>query len=395
MNAGATLAAMVLASGGISNPVPSAPRPRAAVVAAPGCGAGCLTAARAQAADRFELPPLDPELQRLLEGGQRPRSPEERTKEALTNAKEQLRRFDLLAARITLDAAWAVAEGLPPTREGREIVVEVAIRDAELALVAGDSPRAIEAMQLALSVDAQLQLDPTRYSPTLLRTLERARASRERALPSTLSLATEPNGAHVSTSGADRCTTPCRLDLLEGQHLLWLQLDGYAPKMIRLKLPTQARPVSLDKLPAPVQTASLIDALLRARGPQRESLATELARGLGVDELILAEPGGVTAALPSLQKLPDSGPPPPEQQGRSPWLRGSGWALVAVAAGLCAGAIYAGFTARSTYQQAISAHFAFDGAQLGSQASEAARTANWLYVGAGVGALAGGALIVF
>jgi hypothetical protein len=178
-----------------------------------------------------------------------------------------------------------------------------------------------------------------------------------------------------------------------GPHLVWLQLEGRTPKVLRVSLPREKQMVVLEPLPPEHRAAPLIEALTRASGPERRDLSRALAGALGVDEVVLAQPGVAGLGLAALVELSPA-PSHAKGEGAHPWLRRSGWGLLATAVGLCAGAVYAGLESRAQSRSAANAHYASDGSQLAAQAEQLAHTANWLYAGSSATLLAGGGVLL-
>src|SRR5438445_9971687 len=120
---------------------------------------------------RFEAPPA---IRAVLEGFERPPSAEERTREALARAHARMRRFDTGGVQQALDEARSAAALVPPTVEGRQLTVQLALQQAELlSVVSPDAAAQVRTMRLALAADPDLTLDDARASPAMVQLLKR------------------------------------------------------------------------------------------------------------------------------------------------------------------------------------------------------------------------------
>ncbi|MBK7862534.1 MAG: hypothetical protein IPJ65_28785 [Archangiaceae bacterium] len=333
-----------------------------------------------------------PEVRRVLE---QPDDAERRVTEALARARQALRKFDLETARAALSAARESISELAPTRSARALAVEVAVREAEVTLVASKSADLSQPFGVALAIDPTLSLDRDLFSPPLVAQLSSIRAARDRAPRITLEVDTTPPGARVFAAGQEHCCTPLYLKLGAGWQVLWAQRDGYQPNLLRLSASSNG-PVSmaLTAQPAANRLKPLVEAVRALEPADEASAARALLAELHVEVLVVVEqgaeprqyraapPAAVTAPVPQVEQ-PPAGP----QRHRWP-------SLVAGIAGLGLGAgggVF-GAMAQAQAQRAAAEHFGSDGAQLHADAARTATTANVLY---GLAAACAAAAIAF
>lgn len=284
-----TLAALLLASG-IAVAAPG----KAALVAtgAPPPTAERLVSVAAELAERgLVLADLDEPTRRVLISTEREPTADEEVARHLQRARERLRRFQLDAAAAALDDAWREIERLPPTGESRTLAVEVAVRDADLALVRRDERAARAAVSLALSASPRLALDPRKERPELVSFVEarRSAAVSERAVE----VRSTPPGAAIVVGDRVVGTTPATVRVPTDPQLVWIAADGFAPRAVRLLDGKSTVDVALERQPFAARTRPLVDAVRRSTGAVQEAAAVALGRALGVDAVVLvngAEP---------------------------------------------------------------------------------------------------------
>lgn len=336
----------------LAAPPDAGSRPTAALVvgAAPGPSAAELTALRARAAERYRLVD-DGELRAALEQLARPQTAEERVRAALATARQRLRLFDLPAVAAALATARAAAAALQPTPEGRALLAEVGVRQAELALVSNDEPTAARAMALALSAAPSLALD-ARYSPPLRAALARAQKGAAVAPRRAVAVTTSPPGAEVTLAEARRGATPLALAAVPAvPEIVWLTREGYVPRVEVLEPDATRLAATLHPLGVAQRLLPLVEAVRGSDGPDRRGAAQALAAALQVDALLVTDAAGAaveyarpspsSSASPAATTLTDEPPPPPRRRPwyRRPtvWIVTGAFAAVAVATGLTVG----------------------------------------------------------
>ncbi|HUS66804.1 MAG TPA: PEGA domain-containing protein [Kofleriaceae bacterium] len=279
----------------------------------------------------------DARTREVLERISRTSSAEERVRSALQRAHLRLRRFDFAQVQQLLDEARAAAGALPPSAEGRALAAEVGLREAEVALVAGDVAAQMRGMSLALAIDPALKLDPAREPPTLVQLLEHVRAERGSRARLNVRVETTPPGARLFVAGEWRGETPLMVDLVQGPHVLWLSRDGYRARAERVVASAGvAVEVALEPIGEVERLRPLVDAVRQSDGERRGQAALALAAALGVDSVAVLDAG---ADAPALYTRPPPVVPRGAELRRAeaprprPWYRrGWVWGTIAGAA---------------------------------------------------------------
>jgi hypothetical protein len=353
--------------------------------------------ARTELEDRFELS-NDAELRSVLE---RDEEPIRRAQEALAVARQALRRFEMDAARRALSEAQERAGLLTPTADARALVVEVAVREAELARVESRAAEVTRHLGEALSIDPTLSLDRDLYAPPLIAQLAALRTRTEQAPKVSVKIDTVPSGARVLVGGAERCCTPLTVSLSAGWQVLWFHADRYRPAMMQLLL-SSSGPVSVP-LVAESRAERVRPMVAAVRGAvageDRERAAATLRNALGVDAVAVLDRPGEAPVLyersvePAAPAAVAVAPPPPTETSTeegppaAPGFFARRWpafAAVLVGAGLVAGGAVLGSQAQADARAADMLHFASDGDAMWQAASGKAWAANGLYIGAAV-----------
>jgi len=331
----------------------------------------------------------DVELRNVLEG---PSQAENQVADALNRARQSLRRFKLDDARAALAQAREAVNGLAPTQRARGLAVEIAVREAEVALVEKDTVEVARQLGTALAIEPALQLDADLYSPPLIAQLKKARQRLEQARRISLKVNTLPSGARIFAAGVERCCTPLALELREGWQVLWAQRDGSWPLLHRLQVSTPgALSLPLRAQPTARRVQPLVDTLRLTPVTEELSAAQALIEELGVEAVLVVEDGveGVRIHRRSAQRALPNGLAADTAQGVSAssgeWLRRwPVWATAAAAAGFTVAGVIAGRNARAEAQRAEAQIFASDGKALHSNAVGGAQWANRLYAVAAV-----------
>jgi len=331
----------------VAVPARAAERCALVVAAQPEPDEAALEAAR-RALPGCELV-ADPALRGVLEGFERPATPEERARDAMGRAHGKLRRFDAAGVHQALDEAWAAAVELPANAEGRQLVVQLALEQAELAVIEHDAAAQVRAMRLALAVDPELRLDEGRASPATVALLGRARAEAAHAAPVTVEIVSQPPGAQV-WAGGWRGETPLSQALPEGPAVVWLSRPGYRNRALRLTVAPGARvDAALEPLSEAERLRPLVDALRQSAGETRRQPALALAAALGVHAVAVVEASG---GAPTVYAPEPPAPAavaadllviPAAPSRRSPWYKKTWpWVLIVGGAAVAATAVGVG-----------------------------------------------------
>jgi hypothetical protein len=335
---------------------PSEAADRCALVVAsePAPDAAALDGVRGELAGRCRFVVEDAAARAALERFERPPSPEERARDALARAHARMRRFDVAGVREALDDARdAVSDGSPLV-DDRELMIQLALQQAELGVIEHDAAAQLAAMRIALAVDPELQLDAARASPPMVALLLRARDQLKRSARVRVSIASQPDGARV-WAGAWLGETPLTVELPEGPALVRLVHSGRRGKALQVNVTAGARiSATLAPLSDGERLRALVDALRRAPRDARPQPAAALAAALGVETVVVVEngaspavfapaapsppppprpaaPAPAAAAAPRLVATPIA-PPPPWYKRKWPWALIVGGAVVVVTA---------------------------------------------------------------
>jgi hypothetical protein len=240
------------------------------------------------------------EVQAVLEHFERPLPIEERARDALAKAHTHMRRFDVAGVRQSLDEALRAIGELAPTAEARQLFVQWALQQAELATVAHDAAAQLRAMRLALSVEPQLRLDTARNPPATLALLAAARDQATRAPRVSVSVTSQPAGAQVWAAGW-RGETPVSVDLAAGPAVIWLSRAGHHSRILETLVGSSAElHADLEPLALAERLRPSVDAVRQAAPEARRQPALALAAAAGVDAVVLVDPDGKATLIGSL-----------------------------------------------------------------------------------------------
>lgn len=306
-----------------------------------------LAAVRQQLAARCRFDEPAP-LRAVLEGFERPPSPEERAREALARGHARMRRFDAAGVLQALADARGAAAAAPPTVEGRQLFVQIALQEAELDAISGrDAAAQVRAMRLALAADPDLTLDEARASPAMAQLLKRARAELAAAPRVAVRIESQPPGAAVWASGW-RGETPVVVELPAGPSLVWLARAGYVGRALTVEGAEGARVSSaLEPLSDAEQLRPLVDAVRQAPADRRREAVLAVGASLALDAVVIVEPGvkapAIVEVAPALAAAPPAavvaaaaGAPSPTRAQR-PWYK-KAWPWVLIVGGAAAAA---------------------------------------------------------
>jgi hypothetical protein len=316
--------------------------------AAPGPDAGRIETARDQLRTRYRVVdgPRD-----ALEGYTVPPSPEESTRDALERAHQRMRRFDLAGVRQALAEAREASTHLPPTDEGRRLAAVVALREAELAIVAKDRPGQRRAAAFALSIDPALTPDPQRVPPPVVELVAQVRQAIAKQARVRVRVETTPAGGRVVMGDRSATAAPAEIEVPPGPLVVWGSREGSAPRALWLDKPSDAIKIELEPLDDAARLRPLVGTLRQAAPEHRRSAALALADALGVDAVALLdadarEPAVYTRRIPALAATPPPAPAlvtPPEPPAPPPhtpvYKRAWFWAVLGGVAVASAGAV--------------------------------------------------------
>jgi hypothetical protein len=279
--------------------------------------------------------------------------------------------------------------------------VEIAVREAELALVEEDSGAVSRELGLALAIEPGLVLDPDLYPPPLVQRLVAERAKRTRAAKVTVRVESRPPGASVFAAGVTQCCAPLQLRVAPGWHVLWGQREGYRAHQLRFSAPTSGAVIlSLAPLTAPERVQGLVSAVRNSSGELERQAAAALLEELKVDNLLIVGADFETwTVVPRAKPNPTlvdniraEGLPDGELQaaGVPVWRRHwPTFVAAAVAVGLGVGGAVLGANAAAEARSADLAPFASDGKAVWSSGLRKAQSANLLYAGAAIAGVTG------
>lgn len=274
-----------------------APAPRAAlIVGAPlPPSPAALSVTRGRLADAYRLSD-DAALTRELESLDRDPTPERLVQDALRDAQQRMRRLALTEVQRVLADAEPQVQRLPPSQSGRALLIAVAVRKAQVALLQSDTAAAEAELSRALSVDPDFSLDQAQEAPPLLLLFEKVRTERGRAGSAALRVETTPPGAQVVLRGLSRGPAPMQVVETAGPAVVWAVLDGHQPRNVTVVLtPNATTPLSvqiqLERTPKATEARPLVEALREAPPSLRPEIARPLLPLLNVDAIILAQAG--------------------------------------------------------------------------------------------------------
>jgi hypothetical protein len=275
--------------------------------AAPGPDPSRIEAARAELASRFELVegPRD-----VLEGYATPAPAGEQVRDALERAHQHLRRFDLPSVRQTLAEARQASLQLAPTPESRRLAALVALREAELAMVARDRAAERRAAAFALSIDPSLAPDPRREPPLLVASIERTRQALSKLARVSVRVETLPPAGEVHLGEHTVGPAPVELQVPPGPLVVWATRDGFAPRALWSDAAVGTVTIELEPLEDAARVRPLVQALRQADAAHRRAAALALVDALGVDAVALLESDGRVPVVYQ-RRLPEPSPPPP------------------------------------------------------------------------------------
>ena len=319
--------------------------------AAPGPDPARIEAARDELRTRYRVVdgPRD-----ALEGYAVPPSAEENTRDALERAHQRLRRFDLAGVRQALAEARLAATRLPPTEEGRRLAAVVALREAELAIVAKDRPGQRRAAAFALSIDPALTPDPQRVPPQVVELVAQARQAMAKQAPMRVHVETSPPGGRITVSDRVAGSAPVDVEVVPGPVVVWASREGSAPRAVWIDKPSDTIKIDLEPLDDAGRLRPLVGTLRQAAPEHRRTAALALADALGVEAVALLEadtpePVVYTRRIATLAATPP--PPaalvtPPAETAAAPpprttpvYKRAWFWAVIGGVAVASAGAV--------------------------------------------------------
>lgn len=193
--------------------------------------------------------------------------------------EEQLRHD---AARLKLEEAKRLFHDAGSLLGGRELYAEIEFYLGWIAFELNQPAVATRHFHRVHQVRGPWEPDAARFPPPVLKAFKGAReGGKEARLRSAVSVDSTPTASRVLVDGADRCSTPCEVQLTPGEHFLEVRQPGYR---------AHARLLTATGEPQRLAIA------LQADG--REGLARAIAsklRGDITDEL--RELGGAAIAL--------------------------------------------------------------------------------------------------
>jgi hypothetical protein len=248
---------------------------------------GALAAARDQVSARWRLETLHAETA----PAQSPTADVETVSRAYLNA-DFLRCLTLLQSG-SLDFDRLLERGR------RAEAAQVGTIAAACALGAGDEGRARELVRRLLVRELDQPDNARKTTPQFQRVLEDERQVAQRWGRVTVEVRTEPPGASVHVDGLTRCpSSPCRLNLLRGEHVLLVERLGRRPRTTTTMLDEdQTLTLALDPASAEEVRHQLAIALGTGADPSGADIAraASVAYGVGLLALVWQKGGQVHA----------------------------------------------------------------------------------------------------
>ncbi len=220
------------------------------------------------------------------------REPSDPVGEALTRADEEFASLAFGAAQASIaQALTAIDDGATVTRA---TLLDVLLVASMIYGATGDTVLADRAAHGALAIDPTLEIDPSRYPPTLAARIDALRPAVARC---PIALRLDPSDAALVIDGEPVSTLPTELGC--GAHWLSATRVGYGPRTERVEL----GPENASAAIALVLTIDPASALALSGEPGTpvpalsERAAATLGRSLVVLDLVHTEDGALLATL--------------------------------------------------------------------------------------------------
>ncbi len=159
--------------------------------------------------------------------------------------------------------------------------VEASVLKAAAHATGGETAAAKKGIEAAVALDAKAEFSPTYFPPELIKYAEGLRRQVGRG---DLTIRTDPAGARIWVDGAYAGTSP--LSIKGGKHLVSTSASGYA--LGQAELSSGDELLTLDPAEvAPVWKRAVTGVTADPDGPGRDQAGRDLARAMGVDQLML------------------------------------------------------------------------------------------------------------
>jgi hypothetical protein len=215
---------------------------------------------------------------------------------ALAEAADQLvlarRAFDELdldKALVAVELALAGADANVALLTDQGLVVSALTLRAATELLLGKQRPARQTLRALLGIHPQLEIDPSLFNPEMWKVVQQVRESLGGRAALSVSVIASPQHARVYLDGAFVGVTPLELEgVLEGEHYVRLEVDGYVPWGQRISVQSGPPTKVAGTLARPVGHAELLDLLQRAVAEKLPpALQQELATRLQAEVLLL------------------------------------------------------------------------------------------------------------
>jgi len=180
---------------------------------------------------RSDLLVLKPSDVRAAFDGSKPPDPELRARiEAVQGLLDQARKhyqfLEVDKAQQKLDSAQSRVSEVREQLTSPQLLVELSLLQALVALVRGERAEAVDSFGQACSVDPAFEITEEEYPPDVVEAFREGRERVAGASKGVLDLTSSPEICQVFIDGVRRGRTPLRLELPPGEHLVRLQRRG-------------------------------------------------------------------------------------------------------------------------------------------------------------------------
>lgn len=206
----------------------------------------------------------------------------------ITQAEDAFSRFDYSGATTQLNEALELLRPLARRATGRAELARTHLTLAMVLHVHGERDAALEELRTCVHLDPECAPDPARHPPELIE-LHRA-VTEGGGEDATLTVTTDPPGAHVSLDGRREERTPATWEgIPPGRHYVTIERDGFLPEVHLINVASGAPAERAFALTLGSESARASAALraLQADGLEAERLWREQASNLTESDVLL------------------------------------------------------------------------------------------------------------
>ena len=165
----------------------------------------------------------------------------------IASAREMSARFEHPGALEAVNAAQVLLEGAARTRRDWDLLHEALVLRGTLELELGRSDDAREAMRVAARLRPEAELDPVRFPPDAIALYAAVAAEAREARRASLTVTTEPPGAHVLLDGEPAGVGPITVHASPGQHYVRVDALGYEGRVLPVRIDANGNaPLTVD-----------------------------------------------------------------------------------------------------------------------------------------------------